>query len=440
VFPRLKDSQVVIKVQELRDHEKKQIVYNHLKLGNQEKKFVRSLKPHLDDFSLNPSFLPETARRLGLAIFTKSLSVTSEGLRDYVEKPTEFLEDVITGLRTSDRAALSLLFIRGGYFDAPWKPTIDDRETLERLGAGIGETRESFSSLEITFISKEIESGQTRFKFIHPTIGDCFGTLVGKDPNLLDVYLKGTRPEMLWDEITCGDVSLEGANIVVPESYFGVILEKIEQDLQEADSQRRVLDFLESRCNLEFLRIFVSKNGEFLDGLRFHKWIMWDENSSFVAELHRKGILPESTRKRFVEYCHNSALHWRDWTFLRSEKLRKVFRPSELRSVRATIRKYITSKEVSRWIRAEESSFVDSDSSDPHEHFWELRTSVEILIREFRKDKALRTKFNNSFQRIERSIESLEADEAEWSEDLGESEEEESSIENARSVFDDVDI
>jgi len=46
-FPLLRESQVVIDVHDLTSEEKQQILYNHIKLGKQAKRFRTAIKPHL---------------------------------------------------------------------------------------------------------------------------------------------------------------------------------------------------------------------------------------------------------------------------------------------------------------------------------------------------------------------------------------------------------
>ena len=64
-LPILNRSQVVINLQELSTQEKVQILYNHLKLGDQPPTFRTAVKPHLPEIAERQDFLPETARRLG---------------------------------------------------------------------------------------------------------------------------------------------------------------------------------------------------------------------------------------------------------------------------------------------------------------------------------------------------------------------------------------
>ena len=74
-FPPLNESQVVIDVRDLSDDEKRQILYNHIKLGNQPTSFRTAIKPFLEEIAVNRRFVPETARRLGDSAFTKSLQL-----------------------------------------------------------------------------------------------------------------------------------------------------------------------------------------------------------------------------------------------------------------------------------------------------------------------------------------------------------------------------
>src|SRR5690606_14967862 len=72
-FPLLSESQVVIDVHDLSNLERQQILYNHLKLGNQPLPFLSSIKPHLEYISAHTRFIPETARRIADPMFTKDL-------------------------------------------------------------------------------------------------------------------------------------------------------------------------------------------------------------------------------------------------------------------------------------------------------------------------------------------------------------------------------
>ena len=113
-FPLMHESQVVINVRDITIEERKQILYNHIKLGEQPREFRRAIKPHLEDIASHPRFIPETARRLGDPLFTRGLSISYSGLMDFVERQEQLLQEVIQGLDKHSQASLALIFMRNG--------------------------------------------------------------------------------------------------------------------------------------------------------------------------------------------------------------------------------------------------------------------------------------------------------------------------------------
>jgi hypothetical protein len=89
-FPLLHESRVVVDVHDLTQPERRQILYNHLKHGEQSKEFLKNILPYLDSLADHPGFSPELARRLAHPAFTKGLA-TSSSLEDFFERPQEFL-------------------------------------------------------------------------------------------------------------------------------------------------------------------------------------------------------------------------------------------------------------------------------------------------------------------------------------------------------------
>jgi Novel STAND NTPase 3 len=113
-LPVLTKSQVVINVHELTVEEKARILYNHLKLGDQDEHFRKSIKPVLPSIAKRSDFLPETARRLGTKLFTENLLPIDSAVHDFFERPKEFLEQTIENLAPECRAAIALIFLNGG--------------------------------------------------------------------------------------------------------------------------------------------------------------------------------------------------------------------------------------------------------------------------------------------------------------------------------------
>src|ERR1700730_2149849 len=110
-LPVLNRSQVVINVQELSTQEKAQILYNHLKLGDQPTEFRTAVKAHLPEIAERRDFLPETARRLGSEFFAGGLSTSREAVLAFFERPADFLLETIANLAADCRAAIAVVFM-----------------------------------------------------------------------------------------------------------------------------------------------------------------------------------------------------------------------------------------------------------------------------------------------------------------------------------------
>lgn len=137
-FPLLRESQVVIDVHALSADEKRQILYNHLKLGKQPRSFRSEIKPYLEDIASHPRFIPETARRLADPLFTKGLFIDPYYLSQFVEKREQLLQEVLQGLDSDSKAALALIYMRNDRLDSPIELQQSEAEALERLGSDLG--------------------------------------------------------------------------------------------------------------------------------------------------------------------------------------------------------------------------------------------------------------------------------------------------------------
>jgi hypothetical protein len=117
-LPILNQSKVIINVHELSTQEKAQILYNHLKLGDQSTGFRQAVKDHLPEIAERKDFLPEGARRFGSRFFAGRLSTSREPVMSFFENPEEFLLDTIVNVAADCRAAIAVVFMNGGQIRA----------------------------------------------------------------------------------------------------------------------------------------------------------------------------------------------------------------------------------------------------------------------------------------------------------------------------------
>ena len=137
VFPRLLESQVIIDVQDLTIEERRQILYNHMKLGRQPGSFRTAVKPHLESIASHKRFIPESARRLSNPFFNKELAISNYYLAEFIEKREDFLKEVLKNLDTDSKAALGLIFIRKNHLQSPISLEVTEIDVLSRLGSNL---------------------------------------------------------------------------------------------------------------------------------------------------------------------------------------------------------------------------------------------------------------------------------------------------------------
>jgi len=218
-FPVISESQVIIKVKELKIEEKEQILYNHIKLGDQPAAFKTKIKPFLLNLAIKQEFLPEIARRLGNKFFTKNIFPSKENLDQFFEEPQDFLLDLLKNLGNDEKAGMGLIFINNGFLPTPINSD-ENKNFLELWDSNVGKVRKSLKYLQPSLTKLENTANGKVWKFAHPTIRDAFSSLIRDDVELLESYLTGTPIMKLLEEITCGRNPGAGQWVEVPQERF----------------------------------------------------------------------------------------------------------------------------------------------------------------------------------------------------------------------------
>ncbi len=265
-FPRLKEHQVVIDITALSLSEKEQMLYNHLKAGDQAAGVLDEWRPHLRAVAAATRFQPEVARRLSLQDFVPASGLKGEAaLVSYFEHPNEFLVDVLDGLDPAQRAALAAVYLSGGDLLAPFAP--DERliGAVTALGATVAETARAFSAIEGTFLSQNVRAdGNTVWRFHHPTIREGFAASVARDISTLSVYLEGMTVDELVSQLDCGGPNQRGTLVQVPPTMYRLIVPRIPVPERREWSRGPRAWFLQTRCSDEFLRMWADAHQDAL--------------------------------------------------------------------------------------------------------------------------------------------------------------------------------
>ena len=397
-LPELRDSQVVIHVEELTLAEKEQILYNHVKLGTQPKKVKSKLKKSLPDVASHPRFLPETARRLSQPLFTKEITFTKSALLDFVTNMKEFLLDTLRTIGTANAAAVALVFMRRGRLGCNLELTPKDKGALERLGATVSEVRRALKGLEPTLFVKSTDKDQQFWRFKHPSIRDAFGTLIADDPALSDIYLENTPVRSLMLEITCGGPTIQGVKLKVPRGRFPAVAARLKElDLSEPADFSVLLGFLRNRCGKEFLTDFLAEFPSLVRRLQYGSWMIFSNAVRFAAKLNEYGLLSERERRRLADRIRLLTLRWGDAACYRVPEIGAVLTDDEHRNLRLKIR--------ARIFGAIRQDITDTkrrcirEKSDPWGEFSEVEANLATFEKEFPE-----VTFQKRIQKVKRRI------------------------------------
>lgn len=393
-FPLLNESQVVIDVHDLSADEKRQILYNHIKLGKQPRSFRSEIKPYLEDIASHPRFIPETARRLADPLFTKDLFIDPYYLRQFVEKRDQLLQEVLQGLDADSKAALALIYMRNDRLESPIELQPSETEALARLDSDLGGCVTALEALNESLVLHSHASGESFWRFKHSTIGDAYAEILVQSPEMLGIYIRGSAPERIVDQVTCGDVGIEKA-VVVPKSLFPLMLAKLDKVsssksyksawLSTWGAKRDLQGFLSHRCSKDFVSLYLDNHPDLLDRVSEPGLFLDTVPEVRLAErLHAFGLLPEAKRKKFVEMVSNYALEGQDTDALSNEGIRTLFKDDEFKHLLERVRTELLPRLDD--VRQEWESNHRSDEP-PEEHMQHLLDSFETLKNCFGDDE-----------------------------------------------------
>ena len=437
-FPLIEDSQVIIRVQELTLVEKSQILYNHIKRGDQTKTFRSSIKTFLPAVAESKNFLPEIARRLGNSLFTKKLRLGAEEMRSFVEEPVPFLAEVLKGLDTKCFAALALVFLNDGTLQSPIMPTSLEMGALSRLGATQADVQVSLTAMDDSLV-KLVKGDEPRWTFKHPTIRDALASLIAADPERMDIYLQGCPLERLLNEVTCGDVGLEGVKVVIPKSRYEAFAQRLRAHGRKWPKHL----FLAYRCDRTFLVLYVESDETVLqDACHSETYELAPLDlhpaARILTRLHEYGLLPSIYRQEFLEEVTRRAIEVPDTAFLTTPSIRKALSEDEITDILAGVKdEFLPSLDdvVEGW-----RDQYPADG-DPSGHFGPLLLALNTYRDALTGDAGAEKAIGKAVEAIEEAIDDLAHDDesaADGAEDYSRLQGPEL-LSEERSIFDDID-
>lgn len=445
-FPLLHESQVVIDVQKLTITEKRQILYNHLKMGKQPLSYKKEIKPHLEYIANHKRFIPEMARRLSDPFFTKNLYLSEFYLDIFIQKQESFLIELISELDKDNRAALALIYMNNEKLKSPLELNEIESNAISKIGSSLSGCINALEVMKGNMVQNINVDDESLWKYKHPTIGDAFAKYIVDSPDMIEIYLHGSSVDQLLDYITCGNMSIKNA-IIIPKKLFNLILEKLNsykstkkyktEFLSEWGAKRNLFNFLARRCSVNFLRLFVQDNPEILIQVSKPSVnLEYSPEVNLALRLHSIDLLPEENRKTFISYISAYALSGENLYVLSDDDIKEIFKENEYSELLQQIKSELIPK-ISKLKEIWKSRY-DRDENASY-HMSSLKENLQAIEYEFSDDASIVFEVGKELIEIEEWIEdnTTEESSSEMENLSGETEVKE---EIERSIFDDVDI
>lgn len=445
-FPLLDESKVVIDVHELSGDEKRQMLYNHIKMGDQPLEFRRGIKPFLESISNLKEFLPETARRLGSKFHTKGLFINEYYVRDFVIKQEDFFIELLRSLDKDLIAVLALIYMNNDRLQSPLELNDDELRSIERLDSSVGGCGKALRAMKNNLVQFVATTEGSYWKYKHPTIGDAFSEFIKEDPELIEIYLRGCGVEKLLAQVSCGKHIRN--TIIIPSKFYNLVLDRIvnfnssnnyrDEWIAQWGAKRELLDFLANRCSRQFLESYINVKPDIFQIISHtSEYIEISVEVDLACKLHSFKLLPEEVRLKLVEMISSYAKDGKNLWVFRLDKVKSLFHKNELKKLRSdVINNLVPALSVLR--EQKENSYDESGDAERHmDSFLEV---LEIIEDEFSGTQDIGFSVRHEIKMVRDWITANEKrDEIETRRKLTD-EGVEYGITNERSIFDDVDV
>lgn len=448
-FPLLNESNVVIDVNDLGLNERRQILYNHIKLGKQPIGFKRKIKPHLETISNNVNFTPETARRLADPFFTKNVNISEYSLGEFVNKQENFLLDVVTELDKNSQAALGLIYMNKEKLKSPLELTILELNMIQKLGSSLNGCIVALEAMKGNLVRQVSHDDELIWKYKHPTIGDAFANYVATSSELLEIYIQGSELDNLFNQVTCGDVGIK-KSIQIPKSLFPILINKLSSYKTSSSyksafysqwyAKKNLFTFLSNRCSLSFLKLFLEKNPHILDetteiNLDIYRYS--HPELDLACTLVKYDLMPDEYRQKIIQKISDAAKNGKNYNVLISEEIQLLFSKNELKELRSEIE---TALEAIIPTMKDTWATRFKEDEDPEYHMTSLLDNLETIESEFSDVIGISDIIEKERENISQWIkENIQIEHSIPERETLSAQQESKIINRERSIFDDID-
>lgn len=404
-LPVLMENKAVVDLGTLSPEEREQIIYNHIKAGNQTKQWKQQIKRHLPQLAENPRLLPEIARRLADSSFTKALQPTPVDLIKFVTEPAEFLVQTIQELDDAHQAGMTLVFLRQGKLQAQDLTGESTKLVAEKYDVTPKAIAEALPQLEWSFLSLRQEGSQQTWTFVHPTFTDAISSMLSARPDLVELYVQGAKLETLLTEAVCEGAPPIRDAVIVPVSASDYLVRRLLSAPDIPELNRSLFEFLAVRASESVLNAVLDADPSLLDRKARSYWKIWaDQRIRLFARVHQLHRLPEHIRAEAARELEYAAIENFDVSFLDVDQVLGLLQPSRLLNLGTRLADMLNESVSHRIAEIAEEADPDQDVPD---QFDQVKAFVGQLQDSFGDNESMQSRLEELSLEIETAVEEV---------------------------------
>lgn len=418
--PLFRNRQAVIDVGAITPRQREQILYNHIKSGNQAPNWKAWVKPMLTGLAQLQEFLPEVARRFGDRDYTQSLVLLQPQLENFFRNPQDHLVQLLGEMSKAHRAALVLVFLHRSRMVVGLRDEDLERRVLNHFDVDREKLAAAITHMQGSFVVEKQEGDAKYISFIHPTFTDAISAVL-QTPEMIELYLLGTKIEVLIENVVCEGASPIEDAVVTPKRFDELLVSRLKELPRDYKASSSMFAFLATRASDQFFRMAAATLPDLFD--RTANW-SWNMRSSAkvqaFARAQRLGLLPDSHRTEMSVQLESALVEDLDTSFLDDDAILALLRPTRLLKLFSPLRERLSGLVETQAKAIAEEADLDTEPSD---NFDELREKISAIEEIFENDEAMEDSLAESRRAIELAIERIEErrsdysgrdDEADW--------------------------
>lgn len=373
----------VVNVGQLTKLEKGQILYNHIKHGDQEDDWKSRAKRHLASILEVPNFLPGISERLGNPDFTKKLALTEKSLCAFMAEPEEHLIDILNELEKEQFAALALIYVHRGQLNSGTPDPDATKAIEESTGCSFSAIVERLPELAGSFTRIHSEGFGQEWGFEHPTIADAITTILDEKPNMTGAIIRGAPIEKVMKEFVCDGVPDSQNAARIPKSMNGVLNLRLKDAPDSYSSNGDLFDFLALRASDDVLIEQFGSHPHLIDRRTYsYSRASYDSRYTMAARAHRLGVLEPYDRSAISEELFQRAVSNFDLSCLSNADLLSMMEPKTLVALGISMTLKVTQEFEDVLSEKRDDINLDDDIDDQYEN---ISTGLYVL-EEFMED------------------------------------------------------